>query len=301
MKRAVFKFRFNTAVHFGAGALGGTDYTLHADTLYSALYIEAVKSGSTQRFYAASKEGGLLISDAFPYSERDFFLPKPMIRIKSAGRDDVSERKKYKKLQYVPASEWDRYLKGGTDIDSVQTDFGRYELLTRAAVSGKEETLPYQVGTFTFFDKCGLYFILMYEDEDDYNLMLKLLELLSYSGIGGKRSSGLGRFEAVRSAESEALEEIFGRNGKQYMLLSGALPKDEEGGCVLEGASYLLEKRSGFVASENYAPEWRKKKDMYIFKAGSCFNEKFAGDIYDVSDGGRHPVYRYAKGMFLGI
>ena len=27
----------------------------------------------------------------------------------------------------------------------------------------------------------------------------------------------------------------------------------------------------------------------------------FAGDIYDVSEGGKHPVYRYAKPIFMGV
>ena len=69
------------------------------------------------------------------------------------------------------------------------------------------------------------------------------------------------------------------------MLLSVALPADDELENALENASYLLEKRSGFVASSDYAEEWRKKKDLYVFTAGSCFVNCFAGDIYDVSEG----------------
>lgn len=85
------------------------------------------------------------------------------------------------------------------------------------------------------------------------------------------------------------------------MLLSVALPADDELENALENASYLLEKRSGFVASSDYAEEWRKKRDLYVFTAGSCFVNCFAGDIYDVSEGGKHPVYRYAKPIFMGV
>ena len=85
------------------------------------------------------------------------------------------------------------------------------------------------------------------------------------------------------------------------MLLSTALPRDEELEKSLEGATYLLEKRSGFVSSDKYADEQRKKKDMYVFMAGSYFVNCFDGDIYDVSEGGSHPVYRYAKPMFMGV
>ena len=47
--------------------------------------------------------------------------------------------------------------------------------------------------------------------------------------------------------------------------------------------------------------EWRRKKDLYVFNSGSTFTEKFEGDICDVSSGGAHPVYRYAKPLWLGV
>ena len=88
---------------------------------------------------------------------------------------------------------------------------------------------------------------------------------------------------------------------KYAMLMSLALPKDEELEDALQGASYQLVKKSGFVASDTYAPQQMRKKDLYVFKAGSCFQHSFQGDLWDVSEAGMHPVYRYAKGMFLGV
>ena len=85
------------------------------------------------------------------------------------------------------------------------------------------------------------------------------------------------------------------------MLLSSALPKQEELNQALEGANYLLQKRSGFVSSVTYADEQRKKRDLYTMQAGSCFQHPFQGDIYDVGRGGAHPVYRYAKALFLEV
>ena len=85
------------------------------------------------------------------------------------------------------------------------------------------------------------------------------------------------------------------------MLLSGAFPQEKELDQSLEGASYLLNKRSGYVASEFYAEEYRRKRDLYVFAAGSCFKNEFEGDIYDVTNGGSHPVYRYAKPLFMGV
>lgn len=91
------------------------------------------------------------------------------------------------------------------------------------------------------------------------------------------------------------------RDTGRSMLLSTALPKNGELEAALDGATYLLERRSGFVASDRYADEWRKKRDLYVFASGSCFVNRFNGDVIDVSDGGRHSVYRYAKPVFIGI
>lgn len=53
-----------------------------------------------------------------------------------------------------------------------------------------DDAEPYHVGGFQFAPNCGVYFLVA----GSYDL-LPLLEQLSYSGIGGKRSSGYGRFE----------------------------------------------------------------------------------------------------------
>lgn len=116
-----------------------------------------------------------------------------------------------------------------------------------------------------------------------------------------KKSGGLGKYRYNEGQIPEQLLECLQKKSDRYMLLSVALPADEELENAMENASYLLEKRSGFVASSDYAEEWRKKKDLYVFTAGSCFVNCFAGDIYDVSEGGKHPVYRYAKPIFMGV
>lgn len=43
MKYIAYKLKFSTGVHFGNGSLDNTEYTFCADTLFSALCIEAVK------------------------------------------------------------------------------------------------------------------------------------------------------------------------------------------------------------------------------------------------------------------
>ena len=85
------------------------------------------------------------------------------------------------------------------------------------------------------------------------------------------------------------------------MSLSISLPKDDEIEKVCTEVQFQLIKRSGFVNSMTYADTFRKKKDFYGFVAGSCFKIPYQGDIYDVSIYGKHPVYRYAIPIFMGV
>lgn len=183
-----------------------------------------------------------------------------------------------------------------------QKEFGYKETKVSAAVRGMEETMPYRVGIFHFKPKSGLYMILGYDGQEDAALVEECLEALSFSGIGGKRASGLGRYVLQSSPLPENLRKCLGAAGSSLsMTLSVCLPREDEMELSLERASYLLVKRSGFVASETYAREQLRKRDLYVMQAGSCFHNQFEGDVYDVSDGGSHPVYRYAKPLFMEV
>mgnify|MGYP003088169845 CR=1 FL=1 len=172
---------------------------------------------------------------------------------------------------------------------------------TSAAVRGKVDTEPYHVGVYQFNAGNGLYIILGYENENVLNLAESLLECLSYSGIGGRRSSGLGRFEFYNMKVDKSFEDRLTRTGKEYMTLSVSLPEDDELEMVLNEANYKLIKRSGFVSSYTYSDEYLRKKDLYVLDSGACVINKYKGSVYDVSVSGRHPVYRYAKPMFLEV
>ena len=85
------------------------------------------------------------------------------------------------------------------------------------------------------------------------------------------------------------------------MTLSSCMANDNEIESILDSASYKLIKRSGFVQSNTYSEINVKKHDFYLFDAGSVFKEKFDGDVFDVSIEGSHPVYKYAKPLFVRI
>ena len=128
-----------------------------------------------------------------------------------------------------------------------------------------------------------------------------MLESLSYTGIGGKRSAGFGRFEAVEGKMPESLRKKLTDTGKMSILLSTALPQKQQLEKVLEEATYTLIRRGGFIDSQNLKDGPKRKKDLYVFAPGSCFKTTFSGQLEEEETGGEHSVFRYEKALFLGV
>lgn len=304
----IYRLRFDNGIHIGNKKLEDVNMTFSSDTLFSALCQEALKKDECCliKLYNMAKSGKLSLSNTFPYCGKQIFVPKPLIHIvDEESQGDSVLKKQFKKLKYIPVDEIDDFLQGSLDVIGVNEiikNLGYIELKTSAFVRSDDETLPYRIGVYHFNKGNGLYFIAGFESEDEQDLFEELLEGLSYAGIGGKRSSGLGRFELITGVKiSNGLVDRLSKSANRYILLNDALPQEHEMKNAMEESQYILEKKSGFIASCNYSVEQRRKKDMYLFKSGSVFRHQFLGDVYDVSEGGNHPVYRYAKPMFLGV
>jgi len=89
-------------------------------------------------------------------------------------------------------------------------------------------------------------------------------------------------------------------NAPRRMSLSTSLPADGELDSAMDGALYRVTRRGGYINTAAH-PSPVRKRTMYLFKSGSVFKNRFSGDIYDVNKGGLHPVYRYAKPIFIGV
>lgn len=309
MEYSIFKLSFKAPVHFGNGRLNQSIYTFCADTLFSAMYKEAIKlygEEGADKLRMLAVSGDMLISDAMPYCRDTLFIPKPIIHIGGNRESDSSMKKKFKKLSYIPISDIDSYLNGDYDPSSALEQLkglGVFGVSEKAAVNPGADSEPYRVGTFTFDSEngCGLYFIFGGTD-DACEMICKVMNSLSYIGIGGKVSAGYGRFDYTYEKADSELKNRFDRESSRYMSLSISMAADEaETEKAVDGAFYELIKRSGFVSSESYSENQMKKRDLYCFKSGSCFSNRFAGDVFDVSEGGSHSVYRYAVPMFYGF
>lgn len=320
MNYFLYKLRFLTPVHFGASdsalSLPFSENHFLADTLFSALCHEALKlygEEGLNKLYTASASGKLLLSDSMPWRDERFFLPKPCYAATRTQESENADRKAFKSLQWIPADAYEAFLnslKGNSRfvIDESMGHFGSIAEMTKATICDGEDTVPYQVGIYSFHEGCGLYFIASLDEEISEERLTTLITGLGMTGIGGKTSSGYGKFEVD---DVIFLNEPFDDQTKwlsaalqnaqaaHHLLLTTSLPTDEELENVFEGASFQLTRRGGFAVSDGTDTQ-RKKRTQYFLAAGAVLNTPFAGAIYDVG-GSSHSVYRYSKPILLGV
>ncbi len=309
MNYSLFKLTFTAGVHFGTGTLDSTEAVFRSDSLFSALFVEALKldDETANRFKSLIENGRISISDALPYKGLHYFLPKPCIYIdrKTDNTQNSSILKKQsKKLKYISTENYLDYFTGGLDIQSqleLTENLGVVSVKTSAVIDREEGAVPYQIGVYTFQPECGLYVIIGYETKDDLELFEKLLEGLSYSGLGGRRSAGLGGFTARKCDIPQSLQNLLCDDKDVSVLISTAYPKDEDLDRCLSDAEYMVIKRGGFVGSYNEYLNNIRKRDVYMFAAGSCFKNRFTGRIINVSRNDTQPVYRSAMPMWIGV
>ena len=307
MNYKLLKLQFTTAVHFGTGGLTTTSNTLMADSLFSAMCTEAARAGGDPGvLIRAAREGRIRISDALPYIGDRYYIPKPLAEIVTEKEGDSSVKKALKKLTFLPADALERYVRGSLDIEQeatlLQHELGEEYLIEKAAVETGKETMPYAVALYRYKEGSGLYICLGYETEEDYYQFCDILELVSYSGIGGKISSGYGKFTIVPvNPSKDYVKRLQAKGSGQYMSLSVCLPSPEEMELVTSHSNFRLVKRSGWISTGAEPDTIRKRRDLYMFASGSVFKDRFHGCMCDLSDGGTHPVLRYGYPMLMGV
>lgn len=306
-----FRLRFDTPVHFGTpdSALSLYDSGDHfrGDTLFSALCHMALQGNGVEgleELLALTRAGKLLLSDAMPWAGEDYYLPKPCQAAQASGELPPEKRKALKKLCWIPPGRMEEYcqcLKTGTLFEAPPLKLGVSSEVTKVTVPDRGDGVPYPLGVFRFREDRGLYFLAGLEDENVLPRLTQWVELLGLTGIGGRVSTGYGKFTVTEVAEVTSLWPSLSRREGPLLLLTTSLPREEELDAALAGAGFQLVRRGGFVASDGYAPTPRKKKTQYFLAAGAVVRAPFSGDLYGVGTGGGHPVYRYGKPLFWEV
>lgn len=307
MKYQIYKLHFLSAVHFGDGGLMVSGNILHADTIFSALCIEALRQNCLDQLIEAVQGDRLRISDGLPYIGDKLYVPKPMAEIEMEQTGNSIEKKNLKKLLYISAAKLDDYLQGrmhiAEEVRYFHENFGSSELIEKVHIVEGKDNEPYSVSIYRYGENAGLYMIAAFESDEEYYLLSDLMDALGYEGLGGERSSGYGRFEAINGKMDPQLQGRLedASSYKLFSTLSVSIPQEQEMEAVVPQSRYKLIKRSGYVYSAAYAETFRKKRESYLFDSGAVFGQKYSGCLLDVSCDGAHPVYRYAKPLFMGV
>ncbi len=322
--------RFSSSVHFGdasgGGGLDAVQLTCRADTFFSALCVEAAKLGEDvlAKLVKKAQAGQIAFSDLLPWYKRDgnyeWYLPKPVLSVTPAEqkienlqtvREESSFRKKSKKRAYIRASELGLFvddLRYGSSSLSEEPTFGT--AVSQMHFNGRTRS-PYSTGGYYFASQAGLYVISRLEEKEDIDWLESLVHLTGLSGIGGRRSSGMGRFQEEMpylilhggedNEDSDALYQLLtDTEAEEQMCLSSLLPKKEEIEIAASGKGLWLP-RSGLSWSQGMEVPV-KMHTIYMMAAGSCFSERLQGRMADVSTpASPHPVYRYGKGLYVGV
>lgn len=334
MNYYVYPLRFLGPVHFGDTANGGSlekvGLQYSADSFYSAFCNElGSDKAQIERFRELFHSKQLVFSSLFPYyweddgqGEMEFFLPRP---IKPQGKPvtitgfketkkKATELKKLKKVTYYRASVLCDATGKVANKDAsalVMPNFGlsmTVERINRRSEKGG----PYFVGSYVFAPNAGLYFIVGFasnEIKDEFDQWLKLLSL---SGLGGKRSSGYGKFEMADDefevyddefayADIRAISHLLTRSDATcYMNISPIIPQEDELDIVKDGY-YTLKKRGGFVQSHGPV-DTVKRNTCYVIAEGSCFTKPLQGRVLQIEAKGiPHEVERNGIGLFVGV
>ncbi|WYW09204.1 type III-A CRISPR-associated RAMP protein Csm4 [Fusobacterium nucleatum] len=330
MAYLLYKLRFPNGIHIGT-AFGNTlEETMigtYSDTFFSAIYNEYMKIYDDNELYKISETGDFLVSDLLPFKEKedrttDFYLPKPFINIerKVIKTETTVDRKKVKAINFIPADKLNEYfsfLEKGTKFPEIDGNFGKRQLYTKNKVSlNGEDTKLYNIEVFKFNKNSGLYFIVKLPEDDKWQEIFEnILEILSLTGIGGKKNSGFGQFisedpmffdgtdfDAIESESDAFINRALFTKSKKFLLLSSYSPKIEEIKKIKESDNcYQLIKRSGFVNSSLYSEQAEKRKQVYMLSSGSVLNFKPEGKILDLSLHGNHSIYRMGKPIVLGV
>ena len=322
-----YKLKFTAPFHVdnrGNNFYDESEVFIHSDTLSAAI----VSTWALLEPHAATKRAAsppFLLSSAFPYFRRTYFLPRPLGSTVLALSDEcLRDYKKLKKIQWVASDLWHDVAANGwqikpDDIDVVQSTLalpkGAYQPTEKLTLWAQEERprlatdrasgRPLKGQLFNFgrvhFDReAGLYFLAHFDDDHDRKEFEGVLSLLGDSGIGADRSNGNGFFHWEKADDFPELPPTDTGPVTALSLINPA-PEDFSD-TWLDGASYNLTSRGGWIAHHSL-----RRLRLRMFTEGSQFRRPLAGRVVEVTPNNvpegktsPYPIYRDGRGFFIG-
>lgn len=288
---------------------------LHSDTLFGAL-ISAINELYPEKIGEILTEfrenPPFLISSPFPYffncNDKIRFYPKIISNDESEvekqiDSEKLSNRKKFKKIQYIEEDLFFRMLNGKLKESSIIRDLNKYKITgnllyeSNVKILGKykdtiipnnkinritQETEPFYSEGYEF-SNMGLFFLVEFKDEE-YKIIVKTaIKFLKDRGFGKDISIGKGHFD-FEIDENYSLPNF---KGNYFVTLSRFIPNDVDLSKITEYSSYEIDSKRG------KSKEGELRKQVRFFKEGSTFPDykELHGRIVD--SGNKYPAIEY--------
>lgn len=339
MQLTIIRLQPHGAFHFGRHGIGMESSADHcpSDSLYAALLWEQVQRGGIV-WPPSGQDAAPLppfrLSSGFPYVGDVPLLPLPLLPPPPAAEQQAGERKLFKKIRFVSPSIFRALLEGRSLRDFLPDREGAISralqggsvLLARAdsapaagpdladnAPIWSNQNIPhvavgrvnnasqyYETGDVRFAAGCGLAVLVA----GDVAALLPWLQLLGESGLGGRRSKGLGQFTPVVSGTLDLPDP----SSQRLVLLSRYLPRpDELAADVLgQAASYQLVNVGGWLYTP--AASAQRRRPVRLLSEGSVVQRGGGGAplgaICDVAPDYApfpHRVWRHGLALSVGV
>lgn len=343
----LIELKFDHAVHFGSSVAGfgveEVDESCHSDTLFSAIInqIAAVEhlipnfnlNEFIKEFYSSFTP--FRLSSFGIVRGTEYFLPKPLIEPPFFLSDPsiAQYRKDFKRLKWIYLNDfnkWQKKILSSGDIRGYFESYTNelppktpsfYKKLTKCQNTQDRETNATQIyhsGELFFYENVYPFFIVDYSSKSlPWNWFVTVLHLLGKSGLGGRRSIGLGKFtlrydpiligddESMWPAEvrentkhKKAIElwssVLNHQSASQYLFSLYKPTTISQDDCV----SYdLLVRKGWFISNSSFYQ--MKRKSVFMFSEGSIFKKIQDGELLDISPDSlpedHHVICRYGQ------
>ena len=327
----VIELDFKSGVHFGSDIAGyGVEEVqgfAHSDTIFSALintlasvrhefdsnqWVKDFFSTTHKDIHVPFKVSSFGFVDTSESSHK-YYIPKPLLFPQNL--DDEKQKtefgKDFKQLKFISINtfyDWQRNnpLNLGNILEGDRSTFWVEEAKTQHLTDSLTlATQIYRTGLVFYLDFIKPFFIVELDEEqfsfDDFK---KLLHVMKYNGLGGRRTSGCGLFEFsdkdwfcididevseqkksnpsfayVKNQGRAKFKEICSFSSENYYLFSAFYPSDIR---LVKPLHYELIQRKGWIFSTSSYKQL-KRKTCYMFSEGSILTPGLSGKLIDVT------------------
>jgi len=314
METKIIKLNFKTPIHVGNfNNLSGQEIPIHSDTIFGAICNALDRLEVDIEEFVKNHGESFVISSGFPYVENELYFPKPLnvdelISKKfniNGNEENYKKLKKFKKIKFFDKKMFEAVINRDDEmieriLDEIgdEEDYG-YKIFDLPKVVLDRVTVDSQIYYLTMarFEKdCGIYFLYKGSKEVFKNYIKPAIRLLEDEGIGGKRSWGLGLF----NAKIDDFKLNVPKNGNYYLTLS-LMFVDKPKINILERWNFVYRKGWIFVRSGSA----HRKPLVVMISEGSIINENYTGEIIDldrfwkISEKVGHKVFVNGRGFLI--